>query len=48
LGTEEQIIKYGKINELLDIEINVYPQCIIIPGKLHFMEEEVLELYKIQ
>ena len=47
LGTEEQIIKYGIINELLEIEINVYPQCIIIPGKLHFMEEEVLELYKI-
>ena len=46
IGTEEQIIKYGKIKDLLNVEINVYPQCIIIPGKLHFMEEEMLELFK--
>ncbi|HLC58614.1 MAG TPA: diphthine synthase [Candidatus Nanoarchaeia archaeon] len=47
LGTDEQIIKYGKIEDLLKININIYPQCFIIPKDLHFMEEEFLNLYKI-
>ena len=47
LGTDEEIIKYGTVEELLKIVITVYPQCIIIPGKLHFMEDDFLELYKI-
>ena len=46
LGTDNSVIKYGKIKDLLNIEINVYPQCIIIPGELHFMEEEMLELFR--
>ena len=45
LGTEKQIIKYGKIKDLLKSEIEIYPQCFIIPGKLHFIEEEVLKLF---
>ncbi len=45
LGTEKSIIKYGKIVNLLKLDINVYPQCIIIPSNLHFMEEEMLNYY---
>ena len=45
LGTKKQIIKYGKIKDLLKSEIEIYPQCFIIPGKLHFIEEEVLKLF---
>ena len=47
LGSDNALIKYGKIEDLLKLEINIYPQCIIIPGELHFMEEEMLKLFKI-
>ncbi len=45
LGTNKAVIKYGKIEELLKIEIDIYPQCLIIPSELHFMEEEMLKLF---
>src|SRR3989338_625758 len=38
LGTNNATIKYGKAIDLLNCNIDVYPQCIIIPGELHFME----------
>jgi diphthine synthase len=47
LGTEKETIKYGKIKELLKLNLEVYPQCVIIPGDMHFMEEEFLDYYKI-
>ena len=46
LGTDNELIKYGKVNDLLNLNIEVYPQCLIIPGKLHFIEEEMLNNYK--
>ncbi len=42
LGTAESKIYYEKINNL-PMEIHV-PFCFIIPGKLHFLEEEALSL----
>lgn len=42
LGTEDKKIFYGTIKELESKNINA-PFCFIIPGKLHFMEKEVLE-----
>lgn len=45
LGTEKGKIYYGKINELFGAEV-YQPFCIIIPSKLHFLEEEVLELIR--
>ena len=48
LGTEKQKIFYGKIEDLLKMNFDIYPQCIVIPAAdLHFMEKEILELYKI-
>jgi diphthine synthase len=44
LGTKNKEIKVLKLKDM--IEINKYPQCLIIPGKLHFVEEEALELWK--
>ncbi len=44
LGSEKKEIKAGKIKDLIDYEFKIYPQCFIIPGKLHFTEEEALEL----
>ena len=46
LGTNKQEIKYGKINELINKKFDKSPQCIIIPGNLHFREKEALELWK--
>ena len=43
----ENIIKYGKIKDLIKLSIEAYPQSIIIPGKMHFMEEEMLNLFRI-
>lgn len=44
LGTDKTRIIYGKIDYLIDKNIKA-PFCFIIPGKLHFIEEEVLEIY---
>ncbi|MBI4159349.1 diphthine synthase [Candidatus Woesearchaeota archaeon] len=43
LGTKNKEIKYGKIKDLIKTKFDNFPQCIIIPGKIHFMEEEFLE-----
>ena len=43
----DAIIKAGSLKELKEIKISKYPQCLIIPSKkLHFMEEEALEMYR--
>ncbi len=42
LGTENKKIIYDRISNFKDKKIKM-PYCIIIPSKLHFMEEEVLK-----
>ncbi|MFH1589721.1 MAG: diphthine synthase [archaeon] len=39
-------IKYGKASEILKEDFGKPLHCIIIPGKLHFIEEEALEQWK--
>ncbi|MBI2499731.1 diphthine synthase [Candidatus Woesearchaeota archaeon] len=46
IGNKNQIIKYKELKELKEINFSDPPYCLIIPGKLHFIEEEVLELWK--
>lgn len=46
LGGKDQLIKYGEIEELINSNLGKPPHVIIIPGKLHFMEEEALELWR--
>ena len=46
LGSKKQEIKVGKVKDLLNFNSNIFPQCLIIPGKLHFMEKEILQQYK--
>ena len=48
LGKKNQDIKYGKIKDLIKLNFKDFPQCIIIPGKLHFREEEALKLYNVE
>lgn len=45
LGTDEQKFTCKEIIYLLKRKFSL-PACIIIPGKLHFMEEEMLKRFK--
>jgi len=47
LGSGKKEIKSGKIKDLINYKFKVFPQCFIIPGKMHFTEEEAVEIYKI-
>lgn len=44
LGGEPEI-KVGMLSELMQHKFTKIPQCLIIPGNLHFMEEEALKWY---
>ncbi len=48
LGSNNPIIKSGTVAELKAIDFGKPPQCLIIPGKLHFAEVEMLELWRIR
>ena len=43
-GTEDSRVTIGKIPHLLNKKFSL-PACVIVPGKLHFMEQEMLEKY---
>tara|TARA_Y100000310_G_C20655510_1_gene801770 strand:+ start:844 stop:1566 length:723 start_codon:yes stop_codon:yes gene_type:complete len=43
LGSKNQEIHYTNLNNIK--LINKFPQCLILPGDLHFMEEEALETW---
>ncbi|MDO8661403.1 MAG: diphthine synthase [Candidatus Woesearchaeota archaeon] len=43
LGASDQLIKAGTVRELLKTDFGKPPHCIILPGKLHFVEEEWLK-----
>jgi len=46
LGSKKQVIKARGFDDLLKEKIDIFPQCLIVPGKLHFVEEEMLEIFK--
>jgi len=46
IGSKSQIIKYGTAKDLLKFNFGEPVHCLIVPGKLHFMEETALELWK--
>ena len=45
IGSESQTIKAGMAKDLLKLNFGKPVHCLIVSGKLHFMEEEALELY---
>ncbi|MBW2996258.1 diphthine synthase [Candidatus Woesearchaeota archaeon] len=47
IGSDSPVIKYGTPAQLKEIQYGSAPYCLIIPAKLHFVEEEFLEQYKI-
>ena len=42
----DTLIKVGKASEMQKEVFGKPPHCLIVPGKLHFMEKEALELFK--
>jgi diphthine synthase len=46
IGTEKQEIRYGNMDYLKKFKFKKFPQCLIIPGKLHFIEKESLKLLR--
>lgn len=47
LGASDQRIHFGKLKQILDIDFGKPPYALIICGKLHFMEEKVLNHYLV-
>lgn len=45
VGSESQIIKAGAAKGLLKHNFGKPAHCLIVPGKLHFMEEETMKIY---
>ena len=46
LGTRESRIFYGTIENLINEDVKA-PFCFIVPGKMHFVEEEVLKRFMV-
>lgn len=47
IGQSDQRIAYGRIDDLIKYDFGKPLHCVIIPSKLHDMEEEMLNLFKI-
>ena len=45
LGNNNFLIKSGKLKEIKKIDFGEPLHCLIIPGEMHFMEEEMLNLW---
>ncbi|MEW6528262.1 MAG: diphthine synthase [Candidatus Micrarchaeota archaeon] len=46
VGWKDEKISYGKISQLKNKKLGKTPFCFIIPGKLHFTEEENLKEFE--
>ena len=45
IGSLDQKIKAGKASELLKFDFGPGMQCLIVPGKMHFVEEEAVRRF---
>jgi len=48
IGSENAVIKFGTAEELLKEDFGEPLHCIVVPAKLHFVEEETLKKWKIR
>lgn len=46
IGSLDQIIKFGKAKDLVKLNLKDGVHCLIVPGKLHFMEEKALKIWE--
>jgi len=47
LGSDKKEIYAGAAKDIVRIKSKKYPQCLIIPGKMNFVEEEFLNNYRM-
>ncbi|MFC1728314.1 diphthine synthase [Nanoarchaeota archaeon] len=45
LGSKDFVVKTGTAKELKEFEFGSAPYCLIVPGDLHFVEEEIIKNY---
>ncbi|MEK6964312.1 MAG: diphthine synthase [Nanoarchaeota archaeon] len=48
LGSSTPVIQYGEAGQLMKEEFGEPLHCLIVPGKLHFVEEEMLQEWRIK
>ena len=46
LGSDDFVVKAGKLSDVKKFEFGKPPHCLIIPGKMHFVEEEMMGMWK--
>jgi len=46
LGSDDFVVKSGLLQEIRNVDFGKPPHCLIIPGKMHFVEEEIVNMYK--
>jgi len=46
IGAKDQLIKAGAAKDLQNIDFGKPVHCLIVPAKLHFMEEEFLQQFR--
>ena len=47
IGSKKSVIKFGKLVDVIKQDFGKPLHCIIIPGNLHFIEEEFLQQYSV-
>jgi diphthine synthase len=47
-GSDKPLIIYGETKNLIEKDFGKPPFVLIIPGKLHFTEEEYLEMFRVK
>ncbi|MBI3051630.1 diphthine synthase [Candidatus Woesearchaeota archaeon] len=48
IGRGDFFIKAGSAKDLLSVDFGSPPHCLLVPGELHFIEEEALEAWKLK
>ena len=46
IGSDDFVIRAAPAKDLKMVDFGVQPHCLIVPGELHFVEEEALEIWK--
>jgi len=45
LGADNFLVKSGTVAEILKFDFGKPPHCLIFPGKMHFLEEEMVKMW---
>ena len=47
LGSDDFIIKAGKVKDILNFDFGKPLHCLIVPGKMHFIEDEAVKRWNL-